>query len=344
MLDYKLNRSHKVQYPQWKQRLGGKIKVSELQKGVMMKKNNLPKKYNKLSVPEVLKTARQGLTALDTCLKRQLHTPTNLLLLSLAVSDVLVGLLVMPFQILLTEPCWFLGDIVCVLYYFLTFIIVYASLVTMMLISVDRYVAICDPLHYSTRITQKRVQICVFLCWIYSVFYSFLFLFDNLRQPGRYNSCYGQCVINVIGALDLVINFIVPISTIIILYVRVFVVAVSQARAMRSHITAVKLQRSVTVTVKKSELKAARTLGVVVAVFLMCYCPFYCASLSGYDLIIGSSTNVFLVFLAYSNSCLNPVIYTFFYPWFRKSVKLIVTLEILQPQSCDTNIMKETTE
>ncbi|KAK2850761.1 hypothetical protein Q5P01_007037 [Channa striata] len=275
---------------------------------------------------------------------RQLHTPTNLLLLSLAVSDFLVGFLVMPFQILITEPCWFLGDLVCVLYYVLNIIIVYASLLHMVLISVDRYVAICDPLRYSTKITQNRVRICVLLSWISCVFYSFLFLSDNLKQPGRYNSCYGQCVINVIGAADIVINFILPISTIVILYLRVFVVAVSQARAMRSHITAVKLQSSVTVTVKKSELKAARTLGVVVAVYIVCYCPYYCVSLSGSDLTIGSSTNIFLVFVAYSNSCLNPVIYTFFYPWFRKSVKLIVTLQILQPQSCDTNVMKETAE
>ncbi|XP_026187433.1 trace amine-associated receptor 13c-like [Mastacembelus armatus] len=269
---------------------------------------------------------------------RQLHTPTNLLLFSLAVSDFLVGLLVMPFHILLTEPCWFLGDLVCVLFYLLPFITVYASVVNMVLISVDRYVAICDPLHYPTRITLNRVQICVVLCWIYCVFYTFLILHDNLKQPGRYNSCYGECVIYVIGAVDIVLVFIIPVSTIIILYVRVFVVAVSQARAMRSHIAAVTLQCSVTVTVKKSEMKAARNLGVVVAVFLMCYCPYYCLSLSGYELTISSST-IFLVYLVYFNSYLNPVIYAFLYPWFRKSVKLIVTLEILQPNSCMINVL-----
>ncbi|XP_067384609.1 trace amine-associated receptor 13c-like [Channa argus] len=270
---------------------------------------------------------------------RQLHSPTNVIILSLAVSDFLVGLIVMPFQILLTEPCWLVGDLVCVLQYFIAFIIVYASVVNMVLISVDRYVAICDPLHYSTRITHKRVQICVLLCWNYAVFYSFLALFNNLIEPGRYNSCYGECVINILGDVDIVLCFIFPISTIIILYVRVFVVAVSQARAMRSHITAVKLQRSVTVTVKKSELKAARTLGVVVAVFLICICPYYCVSLSGNSIMMGSSINAVIVFLVYINSCLNPVIYAFFYPWFRKSVKVIVTLEILQPCSNERNVL-----
>uniref|UniRef100_A0A7N6BHK8 G-protein coupled receptors family 1 profile domain-containing protein n=1 Tax=Anabas testudineus TaxID=64144 RepID=A0A7N6BHK8_ANATE len=270
---------------------------------------------------------------------RQLHTPTNLLILSLAVSDFLVGLIVMPFQILLTEPCWLLGDLVCALYFVLSFITLYASIVNMVLILVDRNVAICDPLRYPAKITANRVRISVLLCWIYCVFYSLPLLSENLKQPGRYNSCYGECVINVIGAIDLILGFIIPMSSIIILYMRVFVVAVSQARSMRSHIAAVKLQRSVTVTVKKSELKAARTLGVVVAVFLMCYCPYYCVSISGVELTMASSTNTFMNFLLLLNSCLNPLIYAFFYPWFRKSVKIILTLEILQPHSCQTNIL-----
>ncbi|KAK2817604.1 hypothetical protein Q5P01_025795 [Channa striata] len=245
----------------------------------------------------------------------------------------------MPFQILLIESCWMLGDQVCVLFYVLLCIIVCTSVVNMVLISADRYVAICDPLHYPTKITLQRVQICVLLCWIYCVFYSFWLLYDNLKQPGRYNSCYGECVVNTPLDVDLVLTFIVPISAIVILYLRVFVVAVSQARAMRSHITAVKLQTSVTVTVKKSELKAARTLGVVVAVFLTCFCPYYGVSLSGSDLVAGSYTRAFIVFLILCNSCVNPVIYAFFYPWFRKSVKLIVTLEILQPNSCGANVL-----
>ncbi|XP_055366477.1 trace amine-associated receptor 7a-like [Betta splendens] len=267
---------------------------------------------------------------------RQLHTSTNLLLLSLAVSDFLVGLIVMPFQILFLEPCWFLGDLVCTFYFFVPYIAINSSVINIVLISVDRYVAICHPLSYATKFSQKTVKLCVLLCWLYCVMYSFMILNDNLKQPGRFNSCYGQCVINVNGGVDMVLNFIIPISAIIVLYVRVFVVAVSQARSMRSHVAAVKLQRSLTVTVRKSEIKAAKTLGVTVFVFLMCFVPYYCASLSGYILTINTSTNDFIHFLVLSNSCLNPLIYTFLYPWFRKSVKLILTLQILQPNSRET--------
>ncbi|XP_026232576.1 trace amine-associated receptor 8b-like [Anabas testudineus] len=272
---------------------------------------------------------------------RQLHTPTNLLLLSLAVSDFFVGLL-MLFQIMLIDGCWFLGDLMCILYQYLAYIITAASVGTMTLISIDRYVAICNPLHYFTKVTRQKMNICVCLCWICCIIYHGLNLRDNLKQPGRFNSCVGECVIvinHIAGLPDFIFFFIAPITVIVVLYMRVFVVAVTQARTMRSHIATVSLQCSVKVTAKKSELKAARTLGVVIVVFLICLCPYYCVSLAGDDTIFNTPIAVFVIYLYYFNSCLNPVIYAFLYPWFRKSVKLIVTLKILQPDCCETNML-----
>ncbi|XP_072252961.1 trace amine-associated receptor 13c-like [Leuresthes tenuis] len=269
---------------------------------------------------------------------RKLHTPTNLLLLSLAVSDFFVGIFLL-FLIVLIDGCWYLGDLMCILYQYSTYIIASASTGNMVIISIDRYVAICYPMHYSSKITQKRMKICICVCWICSLIFQSLILMDNLKQPGRYNSCFGECVfvVNYIaGYADLTFSFIVPIAVIIVLYLRVFVVAVSQARAMRSHITATNLKHSV--TAKKSELKAARTLGVVVVVFLLCLCPYYCVILSGQDSALNASS-AFVTCLYAFNSCLNPIIYAFFYPWFRKSIQLIVTLQILKPDSCDINMM-----
>uniref|UniRef100_A0A8C7XY60 G-protein coupled receptors family 1 profile domain-containing protein n=2 Tax=Oryzias sinensis TaxID=183150 RepID=A0A8C7XY60_9TELE len=271
---------------------------------------------------------------------RQLHTPTNILLLSLAVSDFLVGLLLMPGEILRNTACWFLGDLMCSLYNYVSYIITSTSVGDMVLISVDRYVAICDPLHYPSRVTERRVKVCVCLCWLCSALYNSGIVMSDLKQPGRYNSCHGECVIAVIyvvGSLDLVLTFIVPVFVIVVLYMRVFVVAVSQARTMRSHVTAVTLHLSMAATSKKSELKAARTLGVLMLVFLTCFCPYYCVSLAGDELISHSSAS-YSLFLFYLNSTLNPLIYAMFYPWFRKAVSLIVTLQILHPGSSEVNI------
>ncbi|KAF3694465.1 Trace amine-associated receptor 13c [Channa argus] len=273
---------------------------------------------------------------------RQLQTSTNILLLSLAVSDFLVGLLLMPVRILLTVSCWYWGSVICRIFRYVNFIITSSSVGNMVLISIDRYVAIIDPLSYPTKVTPQRVKFCVCLCWAGCAFYNGLILHDFLLHADTYYSCYGQCVsvLNYIsGAVDVVFTFIAPITVIIVLYMRVFVVAVSQARAMRSHIAAVSLQGSVGGIAKKSERKAAKTLGVVVVVFLMCFCPYFYPSLVTQDTSATVAFSSFGVWILYCNSCLNPLIYAFLYPWFRKSVKLIVTLQILQPDSCDANIM-----
>ncbi|XP_037644969.1 trace amine-associated receptor 13c-like [Sebastes umbrosus] len=294
-----------------------------------------------LSTISLLTVALNLLVIISVSHFRQLHTPTNILLLSLAVSDFLVGLLLMPIELLSKTSCWFFGDFMCSLYKYLSYMITSASVGVMVLISIDRYVAICDPLRYTTRITVNRIKLCVCLCWLCAVSSSSLFVKDDLTQPGRYKSCYGECVIvidHIAGTVDLVLNFIVPVTVIIVLYLRVFAVAVSQARAMRSHITAVTLRLSVTQKTNKSELKAARTLGILVVVFLMCFCPLYCGLLIDEN-FAQSSYELFLLFLFYFNSCLNPVIYALFYSWFRKAVKLILTLQILQTGSREANVL-----
>ncbi|XP_029967821.1 trace amine-associated receptor 13c-like [Salarias fasciatus] len=297
--------------------------------------------YTTLSSISVVTVTLNLLIIISISHFKKLHTPTNLLLLSLAVSDFFVGLL-MVFQIILIDGCWFLGDLMCAVYFIFDHIFTSASIGTMVLISVDRYVAICYPLLYPTKVTQNRAKICVLMCWLICVLFHCLLLKDNIKHPGRYNSCLGECVVikdYYAGIADVLCSFIGPVTVIVILYVRIFVVALSQARALRTHIKDAKLQGSVRITVKKSELKAARTLGVVVVVFLICVCPYFCVTLKGDDAVVSASSAAFVMCLFYVNSCLNPLIYVFFYPWFRNCIRVIVTLQILKPGSCDANIL-----
>ncbi|XP_036970873.1 trace amine-associated receptor 13c-like [Acanthopagrus latus] len=290
-----------------------------------------------LSCISVLTVVLNLLTLIIISSSRQLHTPTNLILLSLAVSDLLVGLVVMPSQIVLMQSVLFLDKMSCVFLYLCGFILTSASVGNMVLISVDRYVAICYPLRYSSMITPRRVQIYLSLCWFCSVIYNFMLLKDHLSQIDLLNSCYQECflVINYIfGAVDLLVTFFCPLTVIIVLYMRVFVVAVSQARVMRSQISAL---RSNTVTVKRSEMRAARTVGVILLVFVLCLLPYYSSSIAGQD--TKSMASSVQMWLFYSNSSLNPLIYAFFYLWFRKSVKVIVSLQILQPGSREAKIL-----
>nr|XP_043875637.1 trace amine-associated receptor 2-like [Solea senegalensis] len=274
---------------------------------------------------------------------RQLHTTTNLLLLSLAVADFLVGLLQMPLVLLQNQGCWFLGDFMCVVHYFFAALLVNVSVGCMVLISVDRYIAICNPMFYTTRVTLTRVKLCICLCWIYPGVHGSWIYRDVFKQPDMYNTCYGSCVIVVgfaEGLVSMIATFLGPILIIVVLYLRVFVVAVSQARAMRSHVAVITVERSQTVKAMKSEIKAARTLGIVIIVFLLCSCPYYCFAAAAETTSLGASSSIIImIWLIYLNSTFNPVIYVFFYPWVRKTIKHIFTLQILQPGSREVSVM-----
>ncbi|XP_033842872.1 trace amine-associated receptor 13c-like [Periophthalmus magnuspinnatus] len=269
---------------------------------------------------------------------RQLHTCTNLLLLSLAVADLMVGTLEMPVEILLYRGCFFLGDFVCSMYGFVSFLVISVSVGNMVMISIDRYVAICEPMSYHTKVTYKRVQVCVVSCWFFSTVHAAWMSRELLQRPDRYNSCFGECVIVVNeaeAAFDLLVTFLAPISVITVLYMRVFVVAVTQARVLRSQVTSVSVKRS---GAKKSELKAAKTLGLVILMFIVCSCPYYVYTLL-YDSGLTQSSGAAELWLIYLNSCINPIIYAFCYPWFLRASKNIVTLQILKSGSSDTILL-----
>lgn len=91
---------------------------------------------------------------------------------------------------------------------------------------------------------------------------------------------------------------------------KVFVAALSQARALQSR-AAVVAGGAGRVTSKKSERKAARTLGVVILVFLITFCPYFYPSLAGQEISTHISTWALVSGLLYFNSCLNPLIYAF---------------------------------
>lgn len=197
------------------------------------------------------------------------------------------------------DGCWLLGETLCFVCVFSGLAFTYVSTVTVVLISVDRYIAICQPLYYNARVTVHRTRTCISLTWLYCLFFSFLILKDQLEKPGSFTSCAGECVAGInyyAGILDLFLFFIFPISAIIVLYTRVFIEIIIQIRSMRSE----KFQRKVLIRV--SELKAASTLGVVVLMFLVCLCPYYFVLIDPTSTLSASKIATVL-YLVYANSC-----------------------------------------
>ncbi|XP_065121586.2 trace amine-associated receptor 13c-like [Paramisgurnus dabryanus] len=256
---------------------------------------------------------------------KKLHTPTNMLILSLAMADLLVGLIVMPLEaIRLIETCWYFGDTICGLFLLIMGLLTCTSLSNLVLIAVDRYVAVCHPLVYPQKITTTRTIIIICVCWFCSSAYNFSIVIPTSQ---RKYTCYGECtymVTFVWKITDLFLSFLFPCTFIITLYLRIFYVAHHQVKVINSlmrsgkHLTEGSVRR-------KSESKAALTLGIIVTVYLFCWIPLFSLSLTP-NTSMTFVVAYFMLWMVYVNSALNPLIYAIFYPWFRTSVKHILNL------------------
>ncbi|XP_076876904.1 trace amine-associated receptor 6-like [Brachyhypopomus gauderio] len=276
---------------------------------------------------------------------KQLHTPTNLLILSLAVADLLVGLIVMPVNIMgLIDNCWYFGNIACVAVLMINYFSMASSLCSLTFIAVDRYIAINDPLSYSIKITASKTSVFIISGWSFSLLYVFTFLYynDHLLPSQIMIRCHGECAIYIKYpwmTVDLIVIFITPCSIILILYSFIFNVARRQAIAVRSVMNSTS-NRQVSKVSFTSETKAAKTLGIVVCVYLACWIPFYFSSFSVESLSSFSLLWTVFTWLLYINSFMDPLIYAIFYPWFRASVKIILTCRILQSLSSRFNMFQ----
>ncbi|XP_034944220.1 5-hydroxytryptamine receptor 1-like [Chelonus insularis] len=107
------------------------------------------------------------LVCVAVCLVRKLRRPYNYLIVSLAVSDLCVALLVMPMALVYEIlGSWSFGPIICDLWVSFDVLSCTASILNLCMISVDRYYAITQPLDYVVKRTPRRMIFCVGMVWL----------------------------------------------------------------------------------------------------------------------------------------------------------------------------------
>ncbi|OCT99013.1 trace amine-associated receptor 1 [Xenopus laevis] len=268
---------------------------------------------------------------------KHLHSPTNSFVLSLAVADFLVGGLVMPFSMIRTiEGCWYFGSVLCRLHSSLDVMLCSASILHLSCIAFDRYYAVCNPLLYSYKMSTRRVSVLICTCWVIPMLISFAPIMLGLHLLGMEHLLQeGTClfVVNHIYSVSAsLITFYCPMTIMFVAYCKIYRAARKQALQIHDMKRNVTTQYGGDCSMKKRkyslkrERKAAKTLGVIMGLFLFFWSPFFTANIV--DPLIGYKMGmvgweVFL-WLGYVNSALNPFLYGLLHKSYRRAFFMII--------------------
>uniref|UniRef100_A0A673FVX1 D(2)-like dopamine receptor n=1 Tax=Sinocyclocheilus rhinocerous TaxID=307959 RepID=A0A673FVX1_9TELE len=157
--------------------------------------------------------------------EKALQTTTNYLIVSLAVSDLLLATLVMPWGVYLEVVGeWTFSRIHCDVLLTLDVMMCTASILNLCAISIDRYTAVAMPLLYNTRYSsRRRVALMIAVVWFLSFAISCPLLFglnNTASQEGRDCSFADPAFV----VYSSVASFYVPFIVTLLVYVQICVV------------------------------------------------------------------------------------------------------------------------
>ena len=222
-----------------------------------------------------------------------LPKPLKTLLLSLAVSDLGVGLLAQPLYIaeMVNHT-----DFLLTTFNIVTPLFASASFFSVVAISVDRFLAIHLHLRYQELVTHKRVVAVVISIWTLSLLFPLLIFYLNFQTPVH-------VFMIVVFGLCFIISGIV--------YSRIYFAATHHANQVQ--VLQMQVAQNSQIESVARKRKSAISMFYVYLVFLVCYLPQCCVAVT-YLIQSPPSTalhdvNLYSITLVFLNSSLNPVIY-----------------------------------
>ncbi|XP_043991643.1 muscarinic acetylcholine receptor M3 [Gambusia affinis] len=159
---------------------------------------------------------------------RQLKTVNNYFLLSLAVADLIIGVISMNlYTVYLIMGYWALGTWACDLWLAIDYVASNASVMNLLVISFDRYFSITRPLTYRAKRTTKRAGVMIGLAWLVSLVLwapaILLWQYFVGKRTVPPNQCYIQFLTEPITTFcTAMAAFYLPVTIMSILYWRIY--------------------------------------------------------------------------------------------------------------------------
>ncbi|XP_063001360.1 5-hydroxytryptamine receptor 6 [Elgaria multicarinata webbii] len=280
--------------------------------------------------------------------QRALRNTSNYFLVSLFMSDLMVGSVVMP-PALLNQLYgrWVLDGAFCSVWFSFDVMCTSASILNLCVISLDRYLLIISPLKYKLRMTPGRAVLLILATWTLAALVSFLPIkmgwhkmeFDLRLLNATLQAQEEQCRLVVSLPYALIasgLTFFLPSVAILFTYCRILLAARKQAvqvasltnngptqQVHRAHSqsTGTSDNRKLANKHSKRALKASLTLGVLLGMFFVAWLPFFvCNMAQAVCNCISADFFDILTWLGYFNSTMNPIIYPLFMRDFKRAM------------------------
>ena len=268
----------------------------------------------------------------------RLRTLSNMFVIALGVSDILMSTCCMPFSVVtLFRGQWVFGESFCRFHGFGALMFGMISLSTMGIIAVSRYFCVVKPEKYIVLFTKQRTLMYIGVVWCVAMVASVPpFFFKNGGfefQPGK-AMCLYTFESNIAYTAFIECVYIgTPLTIITICYAKVFY-TVSRSNRLFSHKDSPQQLRA-----KVEEAKVTKTLAAVMVGFTCCWLPI--CIIDYIDAALGEHTlprQAYLtyVFLAYLSSSMNPFIYGATNKQFRREYKAMFMLRFFVSRDAST--------
>ncbi|NXG78293.1 NMUR2 protein, partial [Baryphthengus martii] len=270
---------------------------------------------------------------------RNMKTPTNYYLFSLAISDLLVLLFGMPLEVyeMWSNYPFLFGPIGCYLKTALFETVCFASILNVTTVSVERYIAILHPFRAKLESTHKRALRTIVVLWVLSV----LFALPNTGTHGIMLQYYPNgtlvpgsdtCTVvmpmwiyNCIVQITSFLFYVLPMGVISVLYY-LMGLRLKGDKSLEVEEMAVNVQRP-------SRKSVTKMLFVLVMVFAICWAPFHIDRLFFSFVVEWTEplANIFnLIHVVsgvffYLSSAVNPIIYNLLSQRFRMAFLSVIS-------------------
>ncbi|CAB03199.3 Dopamine receptor 2 [Caenorhabditis elegans] len=167
---------------------------------------------------------------------RALQSAINFLILGLAVADLLVAIIVMPYAVYVyvTNGDWYLGNLMCDIYMASDVCCSTASILLLAVISFDRYRAVSLPIQYSRQSQNvKRVWTLIAVIWLVSLTLASPMVFGvNVRPPDAnpYECRFYNAEFSILSSM---ISFVIPCFLVLFVYIRIIIALKKREKAAK---------------------------------------------------------------------------------------------------------------